>query len=54
MNSNSTRQEQTSASSEVKAFLLISALAIPLLTLLAIFGYGFLVWVLQIFNGPPT
>ena len=54
MNSNITQQKQTSASSEVKAFLLISAVAIPLLTVLGIFGYGFAVWIMQIFNGPPT
>lgn len=54
MNTNITQQEEASAGSEVKAFLLISAVAIPLLTLLGILGYGFTVWVLQIFNGPPT
>ena len=54
MNTNITQQEQTSTGSEVKAFLLISAVAIPLLTVLGILSYGFTVWILQIFNGPPT
>jgi len=54
MNTNITQQEQTTAVSEAKVFLLISAVAIPLLTVIGIFGYGFAVWVMQIFNGPPT
>ncbi len=54
MNTNITQQEQTTAGSEAKAFLLISAVVIPLSTVICIFGYGFAVWVMQIFNGPPA
>ncbi len=54
MNTNTEPQEQVSAGRETKAFLLIAAFAIPLMTLVAIFGYGFLVWIIQIFAGPPS
>jgi len=54
MNTNTTQQETTTAGSEVKAFFLISAFAIPLLSLIAIFGYGFAVWIMQLFSGPPS
>lgn len=53
MNISSRQQEVQAAGSEAKAFVLISAVVIPLLTILGIFGYGFAVWVMQILNGPP-
>jgi nitrate reductase NapE len=53
MNISSRQQEVQGAGSEAKAFVLISAVVIPLLTILGIFGYGFAVWVMQILNGPP-
>lgn len=46
-------QEQVSAIGEAKAFLLISVLIIPLLTVIGIFGYGFIAWALQLIYGPP-
>lgn len=36
------------------AFLLLTAVVFPLLTVLIVAGYGFVVWVWQMFNGPPT
>lgn len=34
-------------------FLLITAVFFPLLSIMAVGGYGFIVWMLQIFFGPP-
>lgn len=39
---------------ERAAFLLLTAVVFPVLTLLIVAGYGFLVWVYQMFAGPPT
>ncbi|WP_421868059.1 periplasmic nitrate reductase, NapE protein [Motiliproteus sp.] len=53
MNTNSETKNEVSAVQETKAFLLISVLAIPLLTVLGIAGYGFVVWMMQLLMGPP-
>lgn len=34
-------------------FLLITAVFFPLLSIITVGGYGFIVWMLQIFFGPP-
>jgi nitrate reductase NapE len=39
---------------ERTAFLLLTAVAFPLLTVMIVAGYGFLVWIWQMFAGPPT
>lgn len=39
---------------ERTAFLLLTAVLFPLLTVMIVAGYGFLVWIWQMFNGPPT
>jgi nitrate reductase NapE len=36
------------------AFLLLTAVVFPLLTVMFVAGYGFLVWIYQMFAGPPT
>jgi len=36
------------------AFLLLTVVVFPLLTVMIVGGYGFLVWVWQMFAGPPT
>ena len=51
--SNKTLQTETSAAKEVGFFLFITAIAIPVLTMIGIFGYGFFVWIYHIFAGPP-
>ena len=35
-------------------FLLLTAVVFPLLTVMIVGGYGFLVWIWQMFRGPPT
>ena len=39
---------------ELKAFLFLTVVMAPVIAGLAIAGYGFLVWVYQMFAGPPT
>jgi nitrate reductase NapE len=53
VDTNSQPPEKTSFSEEAKAFLLITAIAIPALSLVSILGYGFAVWILQLIFGPP-
>lgn len=36
------------------AFLLLTAVIFPLMAVLIVAGYGFLVWIYQMFAGPPT
>ncbi|MCC8363733.1 periplasmic nitrate reductase, NapE protein [Lysobacter sp. A6] len=36
------------------AFLLLTAVVFPLATVMIVAGYGFAVWVWQMFAGPPT
>ena len=38
---------------ERAAFLLLTAVLFPLLAVLIVAGYGFAVWVYQMFAGPP-
>lgn len=38
---------------ELRAFLLLSIVMAPVLALLAVAGYGFIVWMLQLLSGPP-
>lgn len=43
----STRQE------EIRSFLFLSVVTAPIVSGLLIAGYGFLVWIYQMFAGPP-
>jgi len=38
---------------ELKAFLFLTAVMVPVLSVLIVSGYGFAVWVYQMFAGPP-
>ena len=42
-----------SRGAELRAFLLLSVVMAPVLAVLIVSGYGFLVWMVQIFAGPP-
>ena len=37
-----------------RAFVLVAIVLFPVLSVMVVGGYGFLVWMYQIFNGPPT
>jgi len=39
---------------ERRSFLFLTAVMVPALTVMLIVGYGFAVWVYQMFAGPPT
>lgn len=39
---------------ERAAFLLLTAVVFPVLAILIVAGYGFVVWIWQMFAGPPT
>ncbi len=50
-----TRQLEATKRQERIAFLLVTAVVFPLLAVLVVAGYGFLVWMWQLFYaGPPT
>lgn len=38
---------------ELRLFLFLTVVLFPLLAVLIVSGYGFAVWIWQIFNGPP-
>jgi nitrate reductase NapE len=46
-------QEQFTRSQELRGFLLLCAVVAPLLAVMVVTGYGFLVWMYQLFAGPP-
>jgi periplasmic nitrate reductase NapE len=39
---------------ERRAFVLVAVVLFPVLSVMVVGGYGFLVWMFQIINGPPT
>ena len=43
----------SSKSQELKTFLLLAVLMGPVLAVLVVSGYGFLVWMFQLLAGPP-
>jgi len=45
--------ESPTRAQELRSFLFLSVVMAPALAGIIIVGYGFLVWILQIFTGPP-
>lgn len=45
---------QPSKRSELTLFLFITVVLFPILSVMIVGGYGFAVWIWQMFNGPPT
>lgn len=43
----STRRE------ELRSFLFLAVVTVPVLAVLSVAGYGFVVWIYQMFAGPP-
>ena len=39
---------------ELRSFLFLTVVMAPILTVMIVGGYGFLVWMVQLINGPPT
>ena len=44
---------ERSQKSELRAFLFLTVVLAPVVTVAVVGGYGFLVWMLQLINGPP-
>ena len=44
----------TAKGRETVVFLGLTAVVFPLLTVMFVAGYGFVVWMWQVFRGPPT
>ncbi|WP_442968613.1 periplasmic nitrate reductase, NapE protein [Ralstonia sp. 1B3] len=41
-------------SEELRSFLFLTAVMVPVLSVLIVSGYGFIVWATQLLSGPPT
>lgn len=39
---------------ELRSFLFLTIVMMPVLAVVVVGGYGFIVWIYQIFAGPPT
>jgi nitrate reductase NapE len=38
---------------ELRAFLFLSVIVAPVIAMIVVGGYGLLVWIFQMFSGPP-
>jgi nitrate reductase NapE len=47
-------QNEASRLEELRVFLILTAVIAPVIAVLAVSGYGFLVWMYQLALGPPT
>ncbi|MCE8018376.1 periplasmic nitrate reductase, NapE protein [Halomonas sp. MCCC 1A17488] len=48
-----TPEEQQEKKRELLVFLFLAGILFPILAVLVVSGYGFAVWIFQIFAGPP-
>lgn len=46
-------EEKREKNRELGVFLFLAGILFPMLAVLVVSGYGFLVWIFQIFTGPP-
>lgn len=46
-------EEKREKKRELGVFLFLAGILFPMLAVLVVSGYGFLVWIFQIFTGPP-
>jgi len=49
----SNEQEAYSKAQELRSFLFLSVVMAPVLAVVLVSGYGFLVWMYQLIAGPP-
>jgi nitrate reductase NapE len=49
-----TPAEPSTRSEELRSFLFFTVVMAPVLAVMAVGGYGFLVWMYQMVAGPPT
>ena len=48
------RSPPATKAEERRAFVLLAVVLFPVLSVAVVGGYGFMVWMYQIFSGPPT
>ncbi|BEU05161.1 trimethylamine N-oxide reductase system protein TorE [Agarivorans sp. OAG1] len=53
MSKNNVVEDSPSKMDEWKVFLFIAVVLFPILAVVTVGGYGFIVWMLQIMMGPP-
>ncbi len=53
MSKNTDSNDGISLAKEFQAFLLVAAVLVPVLTVALVIGFGFSVWISQLFLGPP-
>ena len=46
-------KETVTKAQELRSFLFLSVVMAPVLAVILVSGYGFIVWMYQIFAGPP-
>ncbi|MFC4341677.1 periplasmic nitrate reductase, NapE protein [Cupriavidus numazuensis] len=39
---------------ELRSFLFLTAVMVPVLSVITVAGYGFIVWMSQLISGPPS
>ena len=49
-----TNVESDAKKNELKAFLFLTVVVAPIIAVMIVGGYGFLVWISQLVAGPPT
>jgi nitrate reductase NapE len=54
MTTSNTLSDSSEKAQELRAFLFLTIFLFPFLAVLIVSGYGFAVWVWQIFHGPPA
>ncbi|HQZ46577.1 MAG TPA: periplasmic nitrate reductase, NapE protein [Usitatibacteraceae bacterium] len=47
-------EDREARASERNAFLFLTVVMAPVVAVLVVSGYGFAVWIWQLFAGPPT
>lgn len=48
-----TSHSPSTRTEELRSFVFLAIVMVPVLAVIGIAGYGFLVWVYQMFAGPP-
>jgi len=47
------RSPETQKKEELRSFLFLTAVMVPVLSVIVVAGYGFIVWMTQLVFGPP-
>ncbi len=48
------QQDPRLKTEELRSFLFLTAVIVPVLSVIVVAGYGFIVWMTQLIGGPPT